>query len=225
MSYFLYEYNVSNRKPNRKFEIGSSENSSIAQQMIHCIPKTEPEDINPELNESISLIAPPSTPVNVKRVKIMPIQEESKPVSTMRRSTRISMRSVRVSGERNNIEQSQLRRSRRISMMVERAPLADIPIPNVKPESRKSTLLEHFERLSIGSNENAKSSHMEFVLNILNKGTLKDLQILPMIGCKTAYQIYTYRSTNGAFETIESLKDMPFWSEKTYQRFVRQNNL
>lgn len=198
--------------------------------MIHCIPKIEPEG-NPTLNESISLIAPPSTPVNAKRVnssEITHIKEEPKPFPNMRRSKRISMRSMRVSGEQNNIEQPQLRRSQRVSMMIERAPLADISVLNVqrrKSKSRKSTLYEHFEKLTIGSNENAKSSHMEFVLNLLNQGTLKDLQMLPMIGSKTAYQIYTYRLTNGAFEKIESLKGMPFWSEKKYQRFVTQNNL
>lgn len=198
--------------------------------MIQCIPKIDPES-NSILNESINLIAPPSTPVNTKRVKlseITPIQEKSTPVPNMRRSTRISLNSARITGEQKSLEQPQLRRSRRISIMAERAPLADISVPNVqreKPKSRKSTLHEHFEKMTIGSNENAKSSHMDFVLNILNRGTLKDLQMLPMIGSKTAYQIYTYRLTNGAFEKIESLKYMPFWSEKTYQRFIKQNNL
>lgn len=198
--------------------------------MIHGIPKVESED-NLIVNESISSIAPPSTPVIVKHVnasEIIPIQEEQKPIPNMRRSTRISMRSVRSSGEQNSNEQPRLRRSERISMMAERAPLVDISVPNVqrkKPKSRKSTLHERFEKLTIGSSENAKSSHMEFVLNILNEGTLKDLQMLPMIGSKTAYQIYTYRLMNGAFEEIESLKNMPFWSEKTYHRFVKQNNL
>lgn len=193
--------------------------------MIHCIPMIEPKD-NSTLNESIALIAPPSTPVSAKNVypsEVMPVQAYPKSVSTLRRSTRISMRSMQVSGEQNNIEQPQLRRSRRISQ-----PLADIFVPNVqskKPQLRQSTFLEHFEKMTIGSNKNAKKSHIEFVLNILNEGTLKDLQMLPMIGIKTAYQIYTYRLTNGTFETIESLKDMPFWSEKTYQRFVKQNNL
>lgn len=35
--------------------------------------------------------------------------------------------------------------------------------------------------------------HATEVLKILNSGNLKELQILPLIGLKTAYQIMSYR--------------------------------
>lgn len=38
-----------------------------------------------------------------------------------------------------------------------------------------------------------KKTHAKEVLNILNNGNLKELQILPQIGLKTAYQIMTFR--------------------------------
>lgn len=49
------------------------------------------------------------------------------------------------------------------------------------------------KKMAKAPRENVKLSHKEFVLNILNTGTMKDLQLLPTIGTKTAYQIYTYR--------------------------------
>lgn len=39
----------------------------------------------------------------------------------------------------------------------------------------------------------AKAKHKKYVLNTLNNGEIKDLQVLPTIGAKTAYQMVTYR--------------------------------
>lgn len=41
--------------------------------------------------------------------------------------------------------------------------------------------------------DSAVETHAKEVLNILNNGNLKELQILPLIGLKTAYQIMSYR--------------------------------
>lgn len=41
--------------------------------------------------------------------------------------------------------------------------------------------------------ESAADTHAKEVLNIVNNGNLKELQILPLIGLKTAYQIMSYR--------------------------------
>lgn len=39
----------------------------------------------------------------------------------------------------------------------------------------------------------AQNTHSAEVLNILNGGNLRELQILPQVGLKTAYQIMTFR--------------------------------
>lgn len=43
------------------------------------------------------------------------------------------------------------------------------------------------------SKEYIKNQHCKAVLNLLNTGNLKDIQLLPQIGIKTAYQIITHR--------------------------------
>lgn len=65
-----------------------------------------------------------------------------------------------------------------------------------------------------------KNSHADEVLKILNGGNLKELQILPQVGLKTAYQIMTYRATKGKFKSFKDLAKLN-WTEKKVERFMK----
>lgn len=65
----------------------------------------------------------------------------------------------------------------------------------VKPKSKINPLTDYFingPTKRVGVKE-AKKYHKDSVLKLLNNGTLKELQILPLVGLKTAYQIIFQR--------------------------------
>lgn len=70
-----------------------------------------------------------------------------------------------------------------------------------------------------GSKKEAKQVHTNFVLKLLNTGTQKDLQMLPLVGIKTAYQIVTYRCLNGKFKSFKDVEKSAIWRGKTWKRF------
>ncbi|KAJ6638158.1 Kinesin-like protein Nod [Pseudolycoriella hygida] len=70
-----------------------------------------------------------------------------------------------------------------------------------------------------------KADHCKSVLNLLNKGDMKAIQVLPQIGMKTAYCIITHRSLNGNFKNFKELSRAPFWRGKAWERFEKANNL
>lgn len=84
------------------------------------------------------------------------------------------------------------------------------------------------------------------MLNLLNKGDMKAIQVLPQVGVKTAYCIIThrwelsprriflfffftfhisYRSLNGKFKSFEELATAPFWRGKGWERFEKVSKI
>ena len=70
--------------------------------------------------------------------------------------------------------------------------------------------------------KHGKNQHATEVLKILNQGNLKELQILPQVGLKTAYQIMSCRATQGRFRTFKDLKRLN-WTEKKVETFMKAN--
>ncbi|CAH0547025.1 unnamed protein product [Brassicogethes aeneus] len=120
----------------------------------------------------------------------------------------------------------------------------------VKKNRRSIRLTEKQEKTQIFINENSKiniinisntsktprtksklkrktcsplTAHNKHVLNILNKGSLKQLEGLHSVGIKTAQQILLYRNLKGSFFKIEDLNQIPGWSEKKVKNFMVQN--
>ncbi|XP_018804906.1 PREDICTED: kinesin-like protein Nod isoform X1 [Bactrocera latifrons] len=78
-------------------------------------------------------------------------------------------------------------------------------------------------------NEKEKKSnilkHRAAVLNLLNSGSMKELQVLPQIGQKTAYQLVTQRTLNGKFKNISQLEKLTIWRGSSWTRFAQANLL
>lgn len=69
------------------------------------------------------------------------------------------------------------------------------------------------------SKNDALAEHAKQIFKLFNSGSCKDLQMLPTIGQKTAYQIIVYRSINGKFKNFDGISKMPVWRGKGYERF------
>lgn len=87
-----------------------------------------------------------------------------------------------------------------------------------KTKINNSFLASYFNNSS--SKKVSKLSHKNAVLDLLNNGTMKDLQVLPTVGLKTSYQIVTYRTMNGKFKSIDDLKKLTNMKGKTWEKFL-----
>lgn len=93
------------------------------------------------------------------------------------------------------------RRSVRIQRNAEKRKSIAVPLPSPEPsraKRRRTTINKKSDRQSIanGSVQGgsiSKADHRKYVLDLLNKGDLKAIQVLPQIGMKTAYCIITHR--------------------------------
>ncbi|CAD7090268.1 unnamed protein product [Hermetia illucens] len=71
--------------------------------------------------------------------------------------------------------------------------------------------------------KDAQQKHEKAVLDLLNTGTIREIQILPQVGLKTAYQIITQRTLNGKFRNFDQVSKLPVWRGKAWQRFKVAN--
>ncbi|GJQ79414.1 hypothetical protein Trydic_g16273 [Trypoxylus dichotomus] len=66
--------------------------------------------------------------------------------------------------------------------------------------------------------------HKLNILQVLNKGDIKELQKLHTVGPKTAEQIYLFRKLNGPFKMVHDLEQI-LYQGKSYERFLTANCL
>lgn len=142
---------------------------------------------------------------------IPPLQLDISPIQKIpqRRSRRVSRslvdtsnnprpvrRSIRLQSlemERPTFVEPSRRRSIRIHSLTNEMNISTNKV--VKPKSKINPLTDYFRNgptRKVGI-QNARKHHKDSILKLLNKGTLKELQILPLIGLKTAYQIIFQR--------------------------------
>nr|XP_016930810.2 kinesin-like protein Nod [Drosophila suzukii] len=62
-------------------------------------------------------------------------------------------------------------------------------------------------------------------LDLLNRGSVKELQKIPGIGPKTAFTLVMHRSRLGCFLNLDQVKDLPIWPGKSWNRFSQANCL
>lgn len=128
-----------------------------------------------------------------------------------------------------------VRRSNRISIMAtaHEAALRETTIHEAPQAKRKAVKREpklkiknevvasYFEHKgNTSAKKVSKGSHKEAILDVINTGSFKELQKLPTIGLKTAYQIVAYRSVNGKFKKIEDIKNVPMMVGKRWTNFL-----
>ena len=65
-----------------------------------------------------------------------------------------------------------------------------------------------------------KVSHKKAILDVMNTGSFQELQNLPTIGLKTAYQIVAYRCVHGKFNKIDDIKNVPMFVGKKWDKFL-----
>jgi len=65
-----------------------------------------------------------------------------------------------------------------------------------------------------------KHDHKAAIMEMLNTGSVKDLQLLPTIGAKTAYQIVSTRMVKGKFKTLNEVKKALMMKDKAWEKFL-----
>ncbi|CAO1416789.1 unnamed protein product [Diamesa hyperborea] len=131
-----------------------------------------------------------------------------------------------------------VRRSNRISMMVTQANETILNQSKIREKSPKAVKREPRTKIKnevVGSYFNhkgnasakkvSKDSHKKAILDVINTSSFKELQKLPTIGMKTAYQIVAYRSVNGKFKKIDDIKNVPMMVGKRWTNFLTSNML
>ena len=87
-------------------------------------------------------------------------------------------------------------------------------------------IASYFDLSTVNRGNSRKSrlqNHKTAVLEVINSGSMKELQVLPSIGLKTAYQIVTHRVLNGKFKTITDLKGLACLKGKLWDKFLKVN--
>ncbi|XP_064078356.1 kinesin-II 95 kDa subunit-like isoform X2 [Macrobrachium nipponense] len=68
-----------------------------------------------------------------------------------------------------------------------------------------------------------QADHYKEILELLNTGTVRQLQALPTIGPKTAMVLYNYRQMYGKFNSVEDLEKIPALRKSFYIQFMKAN--
>ncbi|KAH8367986.1 hypothetical protein KR084_005266, partial [Drosophila pseudotakahashii] len=77
----------------------------------------------------------------------------------------------------------------------------------------------------VASAEDWMASNERLFLELLNRGSVKELQKIPGIGPKTAFTLGMHRSRLGCFQSLAQLKSLPIWPGKSWDRFSQANCL
>lgn len=107
------------------------------------------------------------------------------------------------------------RRSLRMSVRVN-----DSPIPVARAEKNLKIKRQVVPSYLNSSKTITKDEHAKQILGIINKGSFKQINILPSIGQKTAFQIMSYRAMNGFFKELKDVKKVPSMKGKRWDKFL-----
>ncbi|XP_026469910.1 kinesin-like protein Nod [Ctenocephalides felis] len=88
----------------------------------------------------------------------------------------------------------------------------------------KSKSKEHLKKLRHSLSKNSQPV-TKLLLHTLNTSSAKDMQVLETVGPVTAQLIVEHRERIGKFRCLQELKDIPFWKQKSFERFLSAYNL
>jgi DNA uptake protein ComE-like DNA-binding protein len=66
----------------------------------------------------------------------------------------------------------------------------------------------------------SQKNHKKAIMEILNSGGMKELQFLPGIGKKTAYEIVSKRTVKGKFESLDDIKKTLMMKDTSWNKFL-----
>ena len=142
-------------------------------------------------------------------------------------------RRLSIRNENSKLETARSSSVVRRSMRIATKPIKEVEEPPVeKPKEKKSKkmamgdkiIAEYFSKQDQPSAKGLKSKkekvcgHKSSVLDLINRGSIKELQILPTVGLKTAYSIVTHRTIHGKFKKLDDLAKL-FLGGKKWQKF------
>ncbi|XP_020717152.1 kinesin-like protein Nod isoform X3 [Ceratitis capitata] len=134
--------------------------------------------------------------------------------------------------KRKSVKQLHIERRQSIREAMDLKKLAGTETAKSNRIASLDSIIESY--LTSGSNGSALNTkgkktniqkHRKAILDLLNSGSRKELQILPQIGPKTAFQLLTQRTLNGKFKTIAQLEKLPIWRGNSWTRFAQANLL
>lgn len=154
----------------------------------------------------------PMSPQTVFKVPVMKNRAgPSRSVAPLRRSMRLS-----VCRTPPNLNENKLRKQ----MMETRRKEAPPPTTRKKPES-KFNLFPKEQK----NKEKMKKEMEKNLMKIFNEGEIKDIMQLPSFGQKRANSVITFRRMNGPFKEFNGIREIPIWSNKTWENFLILNCL
>lgn len=87
---------------------------------------------------------------------------------------------------------------------------------------KNAVVLDYFSQLE---NNISKPEHKKAILKVMNKGSIKELKMLPAIGPKTALQIVSHRAVHGSYEALNDLQKLPAMKGKLWEKFLEVRRL
>lgn len=120
------------------------------------------------------------------------------------------------------------RRSVRISIMQDIRKTKENVMPAIKSKARKTKIKNqimatYLNKSTTNHQQVSKEEHKDAVMDMINTGSVKELQMLPTIGSKTAFQIVSHRLVKGKFKTLEDVKKALMMKDKAWNNFMEVN--
>jgi DNA uptake protein ComE-like DNA-binding protein len=120
------------------------------------------------------------------------------------------------------------RRSSRISIMQNIRMTKGPVVTQTEKKSRKTMIRNkivdsYFNKSSSSIKNVTKKDHKAAIMDMMNTGSVKELQLLPTIGPKTAYQIVTHRLVKGKYKNLDEVKKALMMKQKSWEKFLEVN--
>lgn len=172
-----------------------------------------------------------STVIRKPNIPDIQINDQPLPAPAKRTNRRLMTIDLMEHAPKNTQNQLSPRRSVRISMMQDIRKTKENLMPAIVSKARKTniknkTMAAYWnDSTSSGKQKVSKKDHKVAVMDMINTGSIKELQMLPSIGPKTAYQIVSHRLVKGKFTVLEDVKKALMMKDKSWNNFMEVTKL